>query len=250
MIYRAKSNVRFGSVSLSNYNAFALWTNIFEQASRDVTSVSIPGRNGDLLFDNGRYRNCERQYVIYVTMDSTLPESATNNGIYFANRLIAALQRQTGYQRLEDDYDADVYMMAYLSKSPDVVSWRGDDVTLTVTFTRKPQKFLKSGETRVSYSNGDALVNQTNFIALPLVRVYGTGSGTVSIGSETIQVSNISSYIDIDCESQNAYKGTQNQNSKINLVSGDFFALMPNSNGISFTGDITKVDITARWWTL
>ena len=35
---------------------------------RDVTSVSIPGRSGDLIIDNGRYNNLSIPYAV-----STIP---------------------------------------------------------------------------------------------------------------------------------------------------------------------------------
>lgn len=133
--YNPKSNVRFGNVNLSAYNAFAIYCNIFDRPERDVEVVSVPGRNGDLIFDNGRYKNLDRVYTIQVT------------GVANAQNLINALTKTIGYQELEDDYDTTVYYMARLKNRPRVTQFVGNAVLLTVTFDRKPQRFLKSGET-------------------------------------------------------------------------------------------------------
>lgn len=236
MRYRAKSNVVFGGISLADYNAFAYWTNIHERPVRDVKTVEIPGRSGDLLFDNGRYTNVARDYVVQVI--------GTDN----CKNLLAALVKNTGYQRLEDEYDPDVYVIARLSKTPSIMHWVGEASAIRVSFDRKPQRYLKSGEENITVSNGAKLYNTTLYDARPLVRVYGTG--TLGIGSNSIKINQVNSYVDIDCELQDAYKEGTNCNGDIQLLSGDFFKLIPGNNGVSITGSINQVIVTPRWWTI
>ena len=133
--YNPKSNVVFGDVDLSNYNAFAIYCNIFDRPERDVEVVSVPGRNGDLIFDNGRYKNLDRVYTIQVT------------GVANAQNLINALTKTLGYQELSDDYDTTVYYMARLKSRPRIAQFVGNAVLITVTFDRKPQRWLTSGKT-------------------------------------------------------------------------------------------------------
>ncbi len=56
--------------------------------------------------------------------------------------------------------------------------------------------------------------------------------------------------ISIDCDLQDAYSGTTNKNSDIILNGGEFPKLDPGENQISFSGGITSVEITPRWWTI
>lgn len=133
--YNPKSNVIFGDVDLSDYNAFAIYCNIFDRPERDVEVVSVPGRNGDLIFDNGRYKNLDRVYTIQVT------------GVANAQNLITALSKTLGYQELSDDYDTTVYYMARIKSRPRIAQFVGNAVLLTVTFDRKPQRWLTSGKT-------------------------------------------------------------------------------------------------------
>ena len=83
--------------------------------------------------------------------------------------------------------------------------------------------------------------------ALPTVRVYGTGS--VTIGDVTITVESADDYTDIDCETQNAYKGSVNCNSNITLEDGRFFRLTSGINAITLNG-VSRVDLTPNWWIL
>lgn len=137
--YNPKSNVIFGDVDLSDYNAFAIYCNIFDRPERDVEVVSVPGRNGDLIFDNGRYKNLDRVYTIQVT------------GVQNVHNLIAALTNTIGYQRLEDEYDDTVYMFARIKGKPRITQFVGNAVLMTLTFDRVPQKYLKSGWDYVQY---------------------------------------------------------------------------------------------------
>lgn len=129
MRYYPKSNVIFGNVNLSDYNAFAFYCNLFDKAERDMSVVSVPGRNGDLLFDNGRYKNVERVYRIQVT------------GLHNIQSLLNDLSAQVGYRQLKDEYESGVYMQARLKRPPQINQFVGDSVDITLTFDRMPQKY-------------------------------------------------------------------------------------------------------------
>ena len=61
-------------------------------------------------------------------------------------------------------------------------------------------------------------------------------------------IADIDEYLVIDCDTQNAYKGTQNKNTEISAAA--FPRLDAGDSEISWTGGITSVEITPRWWTL
>jgi phage-related protein len=66
-----------------------------------------------------------------------------------------------------------------------------------------------------------------------------------------VEVESVNSYIDIDCELQEAYEDTlaTPRNDKITLTDGEFPKLLPGVNTISFT-DLTELIITPKWWIL
>lgn len=113
----------------------------------------------------------------------------------------------------------------------------------------KPQRFLKSGDIPVIVRATSKLRNPTGFKSLPIIKVNGSGKGNLRIGDYVITISNISSYLTIDSELQDAYKGTTNCNSLVTLSNG-FPKLIKGENEISFSGGITSVEVIPKWWTL
>lgn len=85
--------------------------------------------------------------------------------------------------------------------------------------------------------------------ALPLIQVAGSGAGVLSIGSSIIELQEIPDGLTIDVESQNIYAGLKNRN-EIATITGGFPELPRGQTGISFSGGITAVSITPRWWIL
>lgn len=236
----AKNFVVFAGKNLKEFGLVFNGSETHGAPARDYTTVAIPGKNGELYIDNGRYTNIKVSYHVGVK------KPVARNLRDLRNFVLS----HTGYQRLEDSYHPDVFRIAMLSKeiSPEV-SVRGRIGELDLEFNCKPQRFLKSGEEEREYTeSGASIYNETMTKALPLIRVYGTGA--LSIGNETITISSANEYTDIDCDLMDAFKGTTNCNNNIVLSSGEFFHLDPGENGITFGSGISKVIIKPRWWML
>lgn len=208
----------------------------YDAPARDRTIVTIPGRSGDLILDNGRYKNVNVKYPAFFTGD------------FKANAADARawLLAPTAYARLEDTYHTDEFRLAIFSGGLEFepTAWNAHAET-ELTFNAKPQRFLKSGETAVSVSNGDTITNPTDFPALPLITITGTGNGSISVGGTTVTLTGLTGGIVIDSDLQDAYYGGLSAN---DLMSGVFPVLAPGANGIAISGSITAVTITPRWW--
>lgn len=208
---------------------------------RDQTKVSIPGRNGDLTIDNNRYENIEVSYPAFIFSDFDANVAAFRN----------FLLKEPKYRRLEDTYHPDEFRMARYAGgfTADVIdTHRAGEFELV--FDCYPQRFLKVGEKKVEVSTGDSLLNRWEQTALPLVRVYGNGTLTIN-GVAIVIADNAGSYIDIDCDLQEAYKDTlaTSKNANITLSNGVFWSLPEGSSSITISG-LTKVEIAPRWWIL
>ncbi len=229
----------YNGVSSSTFNILIDRNASYKAAARDYSICEIPGRNGDLTIDNGRYKNVDLTYTCGI-------------GVGFhakMNDLRAWLMSDFGYHRLEDSFQPDVFRMARVKTPPDPeVFGKAVGGTFDIVFDCKPQRFLKSGEAVQSKTASGSITNPTRYDACPLLRVYGTG--TFVIGNTTITILSANSYTDIDCDIQDAFKGTTNCNGNVRLDSGDFPVLKPGSNGITLRSGITRIDITPRWWTI
>lgn len=211
----------------------------WQKASPDVERVSIPGRNGDLLLTNRRYENVEIRYPCGITRNFDVRYTG------FLNHLMS----EVGYHRLEDSYHPEVFRMAAFDSvtEPEMTAFNREG-TFAISFSCKPQMYLKTGELRQEIGNGSVLYNPTNQEARPLIRVYGTGQ--VMIGDHAIRITEAQMYTDIDCELQDAYKETINCNPYIELDDDDFPVLKPGRTTIRWSGGVYRVEITPRWWKL
>ena len=231
----------FGTVDSREYNAYLFENDTFSGHPMTYDAAIIPGRNGDLLTTINRYANVPHVYscIIATEFDKYYPQ------------LRAALLAQIGYKRLEDSLHPDEFYDACFDSEIVPIKWRDFSMgKFILTFNRKPQRFLRLGESTLSYTSSGSIMNETEFNALPLLRIYGTGS--LGINSNTITITEADSYTDIDCDIMEAYKDSavNPKNDKVILSDNDYPKLIPGVNSITLGTGITRVDITPRWFTL
>lgn len=152
-----KNSLSFGGVNSADYGVWLTGSGTFSAPERDVEFVAVPGRNGELVVDNGRWRNIEVSYPANIPRD-------------FDQRMTefrSAMCRQRGYQRLEDTYHPDEYRMGafVMGIEPETIPLnRGGDFNLV--FNCKPQRFLKSGEIPIQLMPWVPLTYRTQYIHL------------------------------------------------------------------------------------
>ena len=214
----------------------------YEIPERNYEIIPVPGRNGDIVIDLNSYKNVVREYNIAIGEedgDFSVLSSKIANWLYSGH----------GYLRLEDSYLPEYYMMAAVIAPNNIINILQQAGRATVQFNRKPQRFLKSGDRQITVTKQTTLFNPTQFNSKPLIIVNGTGSGVVNIGGYSVKIDNLEDEITIDCELEESYKGTNNQNKKVTLSNG-YPLLVPRDNIVNFSGGITKVTIIPRWWTI
>lgn len=225
------------------YGLFATNAGIYNAPEPDVNVKPIAGKNGNLLIQNNRYKNISVRYPCVI-----LSQLASN-----LDTIKAYLLSEPDYVRIEDSFDTTHFREGRFVGGTEVKpTMDGTAGAFELEFDCKPQRFLKSGETVISRTSAGSISNPTIFAAKPLIKITGSGNVTLTVGTYTVAISGISSYINLDCEVEDAYRTTaENQNNKVELPAGQGYpVLVPGSNAISWTGSVTKVEITPRWWTL
>ena len=214
----------------------------YDVPERIYEMTPVPGRNGDVAMDTGAYKNSSRVYDIAI---------GAHNGNFslLARKMTGWLHQAPGYLRLEDSYDNTVFMLAKCSETNSIVNILQQAGRATITFDRKPQRFLKTGAETTTITKSTVFTNPTSEIAKPLLKVYGTGNGngTVTVGTNVMTLTGVTSYIFIDSEIEDCYKDTINMNNNV-AMPDDFPVLKPGNTTISFTGNIIKIDVIPRWW--
>ena len=175
----------FGGTSSGNYNMFITSASAYGAPERAVEMMEIPGRNGHYALDHGRFENVEVTYHVVVHDDNN---TSFQSGMSDVRNWLCS---QIGYQRLEDDYNANEYRMAVYRSGLEVEGedtfWNGAE--FDIVFDCKPQRWLTSGEVKSSISSGSSVTNPTLFDAHPLIEFKGYGN--ISIGGKTINVASI-----------------------------------------------------------
>lgn len=111
-----------------------------------------------------------------------------------------------------------------------------------VTFLVQPYKHSSDEDETESRT----LINQGNTDCLPLITIYGTGYVGVYVNGVLQCTVNISQYITLDGEEEEAYKGSILQNRS---MVGNFPVFTPGENALTFTGNVTNVTtlVRSRW---
>jgi phage-related protein len=235
---------------------FGLYINgsgTYKTPERKVEIVSVPGRNGDLVYDSDAYENVEVEYK-----DCGFGANFRKGYEDFRSFMLS----RTGYKVLFDSYDPDHFRKALFTGplSPDMETFLRTG-TVTVTFNCQPQRWLALGEDAIDLTTGGTIVNPTYYRAAPLLQITrGTSEGVIemSTGSK-IHVIRIKSDKDepitatgktftLDCATLDAYGDGTNANVLVTL-SDDDLTLGPGDAKFTVTG-VEKLIVKPRWWTI
>lgn len=235
----------FGSHSSRDFHLCVEKIPVIKMPARKMSRISVPGRNGDLHIDEGAFENYTQPYECYFHGPQAAPE--------LAHAIKAWLASPGAYQRLEDTYDPAYFRRATYAGPMDISNILQRYGRCIINFDCAPQSFLKTGEQLLPFAAPGSLNNPTGFEAKPLIVVYGSGSGTVTIGDCTVTVREIRDQITLDCDLQHAYRQDGSalpENANRCIYAPTFPVLGAGESVVSWTGDITHLEIAPRWWTL
>lgn len=243
--YRHHNNggIYFGRINSRDFGIWLTGVHVADSPKRDISVLAVPGRNGDLIVDNNRWNNID------VTYSFAIPTGFADRFDDFKRNLLSL----SGYQKLSDSVYPDVFRMAIVKEpiQPEAVRYQRTG-TFDVTFHCKPQRYLKSGEFEKTFSEPSKFYG-TGFPAKPIITVYGSGPGTLTIGETTVEIKDMADQLTLDCDLQTAYRQVGDgapENMNGSIYAPIFPELGRDETPISWTGGITKVVIIPRWWTI
>ena len=211
----------------------------FSEAVPISEAQTIPGRNGDLIWETGSYENRSGSASCFC-LQKNVEKAISATGRY--------LMAKKGYRRLETSDDPDHYWLARVENSPQIAMRLRTLAPFDIGFDCKPQRFVKSGENAIVFQQNGSLFNQYGQIALPFITIYGQGVGRLTIGDCVVDVKALDRILYLDSDTQNAYNDKGNQNMNINAP---VFPVLPDGYiEIGFSGGIERVEIIPRWWEL
>ncbi len=200
-----------------------------------VDTTEIDGKDGDIIDELG-----------YASYDKTLKIALKSS-----ENIDEIIKFFSGSGNIVFSNEPDKYYKAYIYEQIDferLLRFKEADITIHV----QPFKYLLNEE--------DVVLNITNQTSLtvnnqglekskPILKLYGSGTITVSLNgltAFTVTIDEDDDYIVIDSMEEEAYNDTELKNRN---MSGEFPLLETGNNTISWTGSLTKIEVTpnSRW---
>ena len=211
------------------------------RAPRKMTATPIQGSNIEVVDMQDAWECYDQPYSLYVG-------DGTDDCVQPMLDEVARVLSKKGWQTLVDDYEPEIFRLAYYKGGFDAENRYTRLGKFDITFRCRPERFLNSGTRAINVSTGDVLTNPTSYEAHPLIHITGEGSGTLTVGGKTMSFTGITDYLNIDCEKQDVYRlPSENMNSH---ASGEFPVLNAGNNTVTFTGGILSVTITPRYYVI
>ena len=228
-------DVIFDGKSLADFGIHISGDSVFSAPERDYEIQEVPGRNGSLHIDKGRFKSMKLSYPAFIADNFSANISA------FRNFMLS----RTGERRLEDTYHPNEYRLAVFAGPVNLTAILLSASTFDIEFECSGERFLKDGERPKEFTSDGQIFNPTQFSSKPLIRVYG--SGTLGIGENVIIIASHSyEYIDLDCKLMDAYYSATNCNQYVSLTlptNKSYVELEPGLNGVDIGEGISKVII-------
>lgn len=225
--------------------------NTYDAPQRDLNFISVPGRDGDLIIDNGKHPNVNINYGIMLvapTLNSL--EKNPNLNLAAASRTLKQmLYSSFNYYELTDSYDPDYFRLACFSGD---LSWETKNTNVAyseIKFSCKPYRYRKDGKLTHTATSSLSIFNPENMVSLPRITVEGDGNLKVSVNNQIFTVNDVTNYVIIDSDMMNVYNPTQpSTNYNTNAQFSTFPKLKIGSNVISAaSNNVTGINVIPRW---
>lgn len=195
------------------------------KAQKNIDTISINGRNGNLHIDNGTYKS--KTYTVKCTL---MDETKIND--------LKTLLDSSG--TLELSTEPNIEYKATISNQIDFSKYLKYLKQFVINFDVDPIGYSKTSTTN-TYSSSENVfeVNGTANVA-PIIKVNGTGTFTLN----NRQVEVLETGITIDCDLMNCTKNNINKNNKV--VLDEFPELIVGENTLNLGSGITSIELSYK----
>lgn len=180
----------FNAINSDNMGFNITSRKVYNAPEYDVTSVEVPGRSGNVLIPQGRFKNKKVSYTGFLIADTFAGQTKAERLSNGLRRLKGFLLRSPGeYKPLTDDYDPGFTRYAYVDGETAIsdILDRPEGAELTITFDCKP--FLYATSVYYDGPSPITLDNLYDFESYPEIQIAlssSTGTMKISKGTTTL----------------------------------------------------------------
>ena len=253
----------FGGIDSRDYGIFIISSNSFDSPKRKTTAYSIPGRDGDIIVDEGYYSNVDITYKVRISIDKLLANNPYTNIAYALDSIKDCFYSIIGeYAELRDSYNSDYYRMGCFDNGFKFSEFKNnkDFIDTEITFNCKPYRYREDGKEVIAINSTTELIyNPEIYASLPLIQINkGTGDlAYIRVDENSFQFDfsiqgdspgQSIPTINIDSENQLVYYNGTNYYSKYSSPSTQKFPVLKGGKSIiRKTPETGTILITPRW---
>lgn len=203
--------------------------------NEEYEEIKVEGRNGSLLIKNRAYPDIKLQFKVRILSEDSLELYSLVDII--SNWLTNITNNKLIYDR------EDVCYLVKKVEFGEIINEVQMGGEFELNFICEPFKYLLN-ETYLQINNNTNLYYSGTYYGEPNIKIYGTGNIQLTINSETVQINNVNEYVELD--SKLLLCLNKDKTSKSRDMIGNFPLLTKGLNNISWTGNISKVEILPR----
>ena len=196
----------------------------------NIEEYEIPGRDGNLTIDY----ETRKSYILPLEctiMDKTRIEEVKTWLMNTSSDLVFS-------------WDPDYKYQARIINKIDISQSLKTFGEFPLMFKVQPYKFSINNDEVITLEDAGTIYNGTGNISLPIIKVFGSGNVSVTINSQTVNLTNIVDYVTMDSNLEDALKDLVYKNSD---MSGEFLTLENGNNTISWAGTVSKLEIVPNF---
>lgn len=213
----------------------------FPSPEADVEFVEVLGRDGDVAIDNERLKSTNFSLPIRLK----LPPNKDINKV--ATDISNWLKGEIGWFPLRFSGSPDYEYIAMMYEQFDVQETLKQYGRTVLTFRLQPYK-RRIGQKTLIVTNGTTLSNTESRKAKPLIHIEGTGDINFKNNDEDwLKLRSVDRHITVDSDLMSVYKNDEPQYNKMIDMKPMFPLLYKGNNKITWTGNVTRVEIQPRW---
>lgn len=196
-------------------------------STKRVEKKEIDGRDGNLTEENGYINDTKNVEADYIGNNPLKLLSILNN----ANEVVFGNIADRYYKcRIDNQIPMDQVIENQL-------------YNFLISFDCQPFGYLLEGKKPIELIKPSTIYNgKATYKSKPIITIYGSGPATLNINGKAFSITSIGGKISLDSELEEIYEGKGQY-----FESDNFPILQIGENSISWTGNISKVEIIPNW---
>ncbi|KGL45678.1 hypothetical protein [Listeria newyorkensis] len=241
-VLKVPNYFQFAGKKSTDFGMRILIDRVFPVPEQDIERIETPGISGDNFIDNDRYKNITMDYPVNIISYNGL----TIYEIYA--EISKWIRFKRGYNKLIDTVDNRYYRLARCFNMTEIQNVNNSFGRTTISFDCKPFKYSIIGSQVFDIKKGGRLNNVEIFPSNPVITIFGNGDIDFFVNDYKVVLKGIQGEITLDTGLQIAYKAGTLLNNKVNTY--PYPQLAVGENRFTWTGNVTKVEVTPNWRTI